>query len=193
MNTGWKNIALDHRIGAGVFVPFVVARLSGVAGENEVILTVKLRDVGDAGERQRGTSMNHQPSQGIIRDGLNAAFEADEARKTTLILEARLHREQGLDEEAVAGFAEAARIEERLGQRCLEQSLIEKSFVHYFSAASCWAQAGNFYQAIALCNELLRQAELPERLRQRIQSYAHSIRLRRAHWYEELALETAAG
>jgi hypothetical protein len=134
--------------------------------------------------------MNHQPSQGIGRAGLDAAFEADEARKSSLLLEAQLQREQGRDDEAVAGFAEAARIEESLGERCLAQGLVEKSFVHRFSAASCWAQAGNFYQAIALCDELLRQADLPERLRRRVQDYARSIRLRRAHWYEELALET---
>ncbi len=102
-----------------------------------------------------------------------------------------MQREQGRDAEAVAGFAEAARSEESLGERCLAQGLVEKSFVHRFGAASCWAQAGNFYQVIALCDELLRQADLPERLRQGIQNYTHPIRLRRAHWYEEMVLETA--
>jgi len=66
---------------------------------------------------------------------------------------------------------------------------MEKSFLHWFSAASCWAQAGDFYHAIALCDDLLARADLPERLRQRIQEYAHTIRIRRAQWYEELILE----
>jgi hypothetical protein len=137
--------------------------------------------------------MNHQSSQGIIRAGLDAAFEMDEARKSNLILEAQLLREQGRDDEAVTSFAQAAQIEESLGQRCLAQGLIEKSFIHCFSAASCWAQAGNFYQAIALCDDLLAQPDLPERLRRRIRDYTHTLRIRRAHWHEDLTLETVSG
>ncbi len=133
--------------------------------------------------------MNHQSSQGIIRAGLDVAFEMDEARKSNLILEARLLREQARDDEAVANFAQAARIEESLGSRCLAQGLMEKSFIHRFSAASCWAQAGNFYQAIALCDELLACPDLPERLRRQIRDYTHTLRIRRAHWHEELTLE----
>ncbi len=134
--------------------------------------------------------MNHQLSQDISRAGLDAAFEADEARKSNLILEARLLREQGRDDEAAAGFARAAQIEESLSRRCLEQGLVEKFFVHRFSAASCWAQAGNFYQAIELCDELLARTDLLVGLRQRIQIYVHTLRVRRAHLREELALET---
>ncbi len=47
-----EDIALDHRIGADVFIPFVVARLQGVSRATEAVLTVTLRDVGIAGERQ---------------------------------------------------------------------------------------------------------------------------------------------
>lgn len=64
-------------------------------------------------------------------------------------------REQGQEEAAAEQFAEAAQIEERLGAACAQQELTEKSFVHRFSAASLWAQAGNFYQAILLCQRLL--------------------------------------
>ncbi|MGH9844467.1 MAG: hypothetical protein ACREEM_37575, partial [Blastocatellia bacterium] len=59
--------------------------------------------------------------QGINRTGLEAAFEAEEARKSNLILEAQLLREQARADEAVAKFAEAARIEESLGQHCADQ------------------------------------------------------------------------
>src|SRR5437016_14434852 len=46
---------------------------------------------------------------------------------------------------------------------------VEKSFVHRFSAAHCWAQAGNFYRALALCDGLLARADLSHRLRQRVE------------------------
>jgi hypothetical protein len=121
--------------------------------------------------------------------GLDAAFVADEIRKSNLILEAQLLREQARLDEAACKFAEAARIEESLSQRCTAQGLIEKSFLHRFSTLSLWAQAGNFYQAIALGDELLASPALPERLRRRIQTYTNTLRVRRAHWYEELAME----
>lgn len=47
-----EDIALDHRIGAGVFVPFVIARLQGEEHATEVVLTVTLRDVDNPGDRQ---------------------------------------------------------------------------------------------------------------------------------------------
>lgn len=79
----------------------------------------------------------------------------------------------------MANFAQAARIEERLSEVCESKGLLEKSFIHRFSAASCWAQAGDFYHAIALCDELLARADLPERLGQRVEEYAQTIRVRR--------------
>jgi hypothetical protein len=48
-------------------------------------------------------------------------------------------------------------MEEALSERCLAAGLHEKAWSHRFSAASCWAQAGNFYQAIAWCDDLLAQ------------------------------------
>lgn len=114
--------------------------------------------------------MNQQPAKAISRAGLDAAFEADEARKSNLILEAQLLREQARTDEAARKFAGAAQIEESLGQRCAAQKLVEESFLHRFSALSLWAQAGDFYQAIALGDELLAFPDLPERLRRRIQT-----------------------
>lgn len=48
-----EDIARDHKIGAGVFVPFVIARLQGESGATEASLTVSLRDIGSAVEPQR--------------------------------------------------------------------------------------------------------------------------------------------
>jgi hypothetical protein len=48
-----EDIALDHKIGVGVFIPFVIARLQGEEQATEVVLTVTLRDVDNAGDRQK--------------------------------------------------------------------------------------------------------------------------------------------
>jgi hypothetical protein len=133
--------------------------------------------------------MNQQIARGISRQGLDVAFEADETRKSNLILDAQLLREQKREDEAAAKFAQAAMIEERLSNICEAKELMEKSFVHRFSAASCWAQAGNFYYAIALCDDLLVRDDLPDRLRQRVHNYAHTLRVRRTQWYTELMFE----
>lgn len=132
-----------------------------------------------------------QHVQAIRRQGLNTAFEVEEAKKSNLILEARLLREQGQDEAAAAKFAQAAEIEEQLSDLCALQGLAEKSFVHQFSAASCWAQAGDFYHAIVLCDGLLARPNLPARLRQRVAEHLDTLRARRAQWYAGLALETS--
>lgn len=135
--------------------------------------------------------MSEQPARGISRQGLDTSFEADESRKSDLIVEAQLLRERGQHEAAVDKFAEAAEIEERLSDQCEAKGLREKSLVHRFSAASCWAQAGNFYRAIALCDELLARRDLPDRLRRRIQDYAQTLRARRDQWSAGVVLEAA--
>jgi hypothetical protein len=48
-----EDIARDHWIGAAMFVPFVIVRLRGDTDVTEATLTVRLRDVGEAGETQR--------------------------------------------------------------------------------------------------------------------------------------------
>ena len=122
---------------------------------------------------------------------LAASIAAEEVRKSNLILEAQLLREQAHTDEAAAKFAEAARIEEGLALHYGAQEQLEKANLHRYSALSLWAQAGNFYQAIALGDELLASANLIERLRQRVQSYVQTLRLRRARWQEELEIEFA--
>jgi hypothetical protein len=136
--------------------------------------------------------MTSSESRGIDRRGLDQAFSAEEKRKSELILKAQLLRAQDRDEAAAASLAEAARLEERLSERCLAAGLREKAWVHRFSAASCWAQAGNFYQAIAWCDDLLGQAGLTDSLRQRVESYVQQLRARRARWYADLATANAA-
>jgi hypothetical protein len=136
--------------------------------------------------------MNQHSPRGINRHGLNAAFEADETLKSNLILEARLLSAQQQPDAAADRFARAAEIEERLSTICVERGLKEKAWVHSFSAASCWAQAGNFHQAICLGDQLLAQSGLPARLRSRVQEFTQILRQRRTQWAAGLAL-TAAG
>lgn len=133
---------------------------------------------------RRGWSMS-QP-HGIKRDGLDQTFAVDEARKSELLLSAQMLRAQGQDEASAAQFAEAATLEEQLARRATEQGLREKSWTHRFSAASCWAQAGDFYHALAWCHDLLSQDGLPEPLRRQTSAYAQLLRNRRAQWYSEL-------
>src|SRR2546421_7645516 len=109
--------------------------------------------------------MSAPNGQGVDRQGLDASFLADEAQKSDLLLNAQLLRAQGDAEAAAAKLAQAAALEERLSERCAARGLRDKARVHRFSAASCSAQAGNFYQAIPWCDVLLPEADLPDRLR----------------------------
>jgi hypothetical protein len=134
--------------------------------------------------------MNEQPDHGINRGNMDPGFQAEEARKSNLLLEAQLLRAQRQDEAAAEKFAEAARIEERLSEQCFAKGLLEKSWLHQFSAASSWAQAGNFFLAIVLCQQLLARFDLPDSLRQSIRKYADKLQARRAVWYADLELAT---
>ena len=135
--------------------------------------------------------MTQPVPRGLSRQGLEVGFAADEAAKSELLLAAQLLRAQGRAEAAADRFAQAAAREERLFERCVDQGLREKAWVHGFSAAGSWAQAGNFHQAIARCNQLLEQSDLPERLRRRVNEYVSVLKGRRAQWYAELNLAVA--
>jgi len=136
--------------------------------------------------------MSRQKRQAISREGLDSAFIEEETRKSNLILEANLLKAQGRHQEAADQFAEAAQIEERLSEMLAEKGLMDKYFVHRFSAASCWAQAGNIYQAIVMCEELLARSDLPKGLRRRIQGHLQTFRARRDQWFVSLVPGVAA-
>jgi hypothetical protein len=132
--------------------------------------------------------MNQRSPTGIDRHGLEPAFQADETLKSNLILEGRLLLTQDQPDLAADRFAQAAEIEQRLSEVCAKQGLREKSWVHHFSAASCWARAGNFHQAIGLGDQLQAHGDLPPRLRQQVQEFTQVLRLRRRTWAAGLAL-----
>jgi hypothetical protein len=125
---------------------------------------------------------------GIELHELDAEIAGKATQKSNLLLSAQLLRAQRREDEAAVQFAAAALLEEELSEAYWTKGLAEKSWLHRFSAVGCWAQAGNFYRAIALCDEIQYQPDVPERLRQRVHDYAVTLRTRRAQWYEELAL-----
>jgi hypothetical protein len=131
--------------------------------------------------------MNDPQANGSGRPQPDEAFTADEARKSSLILQARMLSAQGQADQAAGRFAEAAQVEESLAQRCAAAGLHDPAAIHLFSAASCLAQAGNFFRAILLCDELLARPGGTKRLRQEVRQYALTLRARRAQWYAGLS------
>ena len=132
--------------------------------------------------------MSRKTPKGISCEGRDEAFNQKDIEKSNLLLEIQLLRaEQKSEDEVAAKFAQAASLEEHLSEVCAQKGWRENFFVHRWSAASCWAGAFNFYRALELCNELLAQADLPDRLRQRIQQYSLIIRARRVRLNAEIA------
>lgn len=118
------------------------------------------------------------------------AIRADEMRKSRLILEAKLFRDRGEHDAAASRLAEAAILEDRLSEAYEKIGSAESSAVSQFSAASLWAQAGNFYRSLVLCDQLLAQAGLPQKLRERVTSFGATLRTRRNRWFNELASQS---
>jgi hypothetical protein len=135
--------------------------------------------------------MNNPSMTGLDRLGLDDAFAAEEVRKSNLILEGQMLEAQQQMDEAARKFAQAAEQEERLANRCASLSLHTKAALHFYSAASCWARAGNFYRAILLSDELLSRPGVPETLHRQIQNYVHTLRGRRAQWTTGLTVAPA--
>jgi hypothetical protein len=106
------------------------------------------------------------------------------------LLEAQLLRAAQRTDEAAIRFAQAADIEERLSELCRAHGLRTEAWAHRFRAAGCWAQAGNFHEAITLGDALLAEADLPAALRQRVQDYTATLRRRRQQWSAGLASTT---
>jgi hypothetical protein len=129
-------------------------------------------------------------TNGLMPD---AEFAAEEARKSNFLLEAQILRAERRTDDAAVRFAQAAQIEERLGEACWARGLRTESWRHRFGAVGCWAQAGNFHEAITLGDELLAEVNLPQRLRQRVEEYTAALRRRREQWSAGLTSVPAGG
>ena len=137
--------------------------------------------------------MNPPEVPGMIEPTVDPLFVAEETRKSNLLLEGQLLRAERRPDEAAARFAQAAEIEERLREACRTRGLRTESWVHRFSAAGCWAESGNSHEAIMLGEELLAEADLSPRLRQRIEEYTAALRRRREQWSADLASIPSGG
>jgi tetratricopeptide (TPR) repeat protein len=116
-------------------------------------------------------------------------YKEKRREKSNLLLKAQLAEAEGKEDEASQFFAEAAQLEEQLAAECEKEVNNEKAHAHCFSAASCWAQAGDFYRALRLCEQLLKETTVTPRLREQISSYAQSLRLRRSFLWQSLRQE----
>jgi len=135
--------------------------------------------------------MNDPSTTGLDRQGLDDAFTAKEVHKSNLILEGQMLEAQQQMDEAARKFAQAAEQEEQLGSFCATLGSSSRAARHFYSAAGCWARAGNFYRAILLCDDLLSRSDVPDALRRHIQDYSRTLRGRRAQWTAELTFATA--
>ena len=135
--------------------------------------------------------MSHQKKNSISRKGLSEEFKKGEAQVSSLILEGYLLKQQECYEEAADKYAQAATLEEKLCTELSKKGLMDKYYSHFFSAASCWAQAGNIHQAIWMTNQLLRYPNIPERLRRQAEEYQQMLRARRERWFAFLTQSLA--
>jgi hypothetical protein len=96
------------------------------------------------------------------------------------MLEAMIADKSGRPD-APACFAQIAPLEEALARDVPNEPHLRPHWrIHLFSAASCWAKAGQFSRAVPLCDELLADPDAPPRFRQDVAEY-------RARWAAALA------
>ena len=113
-------------------------------------------------------------------------FIQAEARKSDLLLQAALLRDQGELEQASERFAAAAEIEERLAANAEARNEMEKALRSRYSAASAWAHAGDFHHALALLRDLEARPDTPTALRARIRAFAERVQEQRERWHQSL-------
>jgi hypothetical protein len=113
-------------------------------------------------------------------------YPEEEARKSDLLLQAALLRAEGQEELAASRFAEAATLEEQLAQRADAAGDALRAVRSHFSAASAWANAGDFHHALTLLQILEQRADAPEPLKARARAFAETLRVQRRHWHNTL-------
>ena len=113
-------------------------------------------------------------------------YPEEEIRKSDLLLQAALLRAEGQEELAASRFAEAAALEERLAQRADAQGEALRALRSQFSAASAWANAGDFHHALTLLQTLEQRADAPDALKSRAHAFAETLRVQRRRWHDTL-------
>ena len=113
-------------------------------------------------------------------------YPEDEALKSGLLLHAALLRAEGQEELSAARFAEAAALEEMLAERADTEGNALRAIRSQFSAASAWANAGDFHHALTLLQILEQRDDAPEALKARARAFADTLRSQRRHWHSTL-------
>ncbi len=129
--------------------------------------------------------MTQNKTVGIDRSNLPNTFVTAERKKSNLIVEANFLQVQGQYEAAADKFAAAAEIEEQLAQQLQALDKTEKAFIHYFSALSCWVQAGDLHHALVLGQQLLHTEHLSAKQRQQVTDYLNTLRHRFVQWISQ--------
>jgi hypothetical protein len=113
-------------------------------------------------------------------------YPEEEGRKSALLLQAALLRAEGQEDLAATRFAEAATLEERLAQRADSEGDVLRAIRSHFSAASAWANAGDFHHALTLLQLLEQRADAPESLKAHVRAFAETLRVQRRQWHDTL-------
>lgn len=110
-----------------------------------------------------------------------------EREKSRLLLEAHMFKAQKRFNEAAERFAQAARYEHELADWATTQELRDLSYLHAFSALSCWAQAGDPHRALEMSQMLLQSRTLTEPQRAQLQTYHDTLEQRWVSWMQQWA------
>lgn len=122
---------------------------------------------------------------GIAYVPLPPDLQAIEREKARLLLEAHFLKAQMNFAEAAERFEQAARYEDKLATWAEIQGLTDLSYLHAFSALSCWAQAGDPHRALTLGRKLLQTGKLTEPQRAQLQSYYDTLEQRWVSWMQQ--------
>jgi tetratricopeptide (TPR) repeat protein len=141
---------------------------------------------------RREDTMTPTPDGSISREGLSSDYKQNEKEASRLILEANVLKSAGDHKQAAQKFAKAAELELKNTDELSALGLLDNYFIHRFSAASCLAQAGNLYQAMQLCSELLSDFPLSPPLHQRIAGYLQVLETRMSQWMSTYAPDVVA-
>jgi hypothetical protein len=129
--------------------------------------------------------MLKEQTPGIAYIPLPADLQAIEREKARLLLEAHLFKAQMRFAEAAERFEQAARYENKLADWATAQGLADLSYLHAFSALSCWAQAGDPHRALKLSQILLHSAKLTPPQRVQLQTYHDTLEQRWVSWMQQ--------
>lgn len=82
-------------------------------------------------------------------------------------------------------FVQVADIERQWAEWAEKEGLNQLTIIHRYSELSCWAQAGNPYQALRLIDHLLASAQLSPEQRADLEEYQASLHYQFMHWMGE--------